>query len=84
MVMLMARFFVIFLQVTNQIVLACKEYIQQCTVSVDDEDQLWQKVQQETATAEPLSSSQQKHLQTQLDNRLKVQVNIYIISLDYL
>jgi hypothetical protein len=69
--------------VTNQLVLACKEYIQQATYNyADDNDLLWQRVQEEIESRHEGSPSQAsieppaKQLQNQLNAKLKVSISV--------
>ena len=73
-VILILPTFYLFVQITNQLVLACKEYIQEACITDEGEDLLWAKVQHEILNKDTLQNSdpQQKHLQTQLEGKLKV------------
>ena len=62
-------------------VLACKEYLRQCTLQ-GEEDLLWEKVDTEVhkedtgataANAQQLDGAQKAQIQAQLDARLRVQ-----------
>ena len=70
----------VFSQITNQMVLACKQYLRECTLQGED-DLLWNKVDTEvhtddssnnTIASHQLDSAQRAQLQAQLDARLKV------------
>ena len=77
-------FSTLYTQVTNQLVLACKEYIQRSTINLDtSEDMLWDQVQQEVASRDTQnvipanagsgsSDPQHKHFHSQVESRLKV------------
>ena len=61
--------------------LACKDYIQQCTFSAD-EDVLWQCVQLEIASrhGDGGIDPHHKYLQNQLDAKLKVAREVVVKS----
>ena len=67
------------MQVTNQLVLVCKQYLQDITIS-DDTDHLWDVVQQEISSgiatgSNTLTTSHEqsyKQLKAQLEAKLKV------------
>lgn len=64
----------LFTKVTNQVVLACKEYIQQCTI-VGDIDQLWDKVQDEIIEREGDAIDMTHRMMARhLESRLRVSI----------
>ncbi len=67
-------------QITNQMVLSCKDYLRECTLKGEN-DLLWNKVQEEVDTRDEntpqqtgphLDAAQRAHIQAQLDARLQV------------
>lgn len=62
-------------QITNQLVLACRDYIKDITISPDDDDKLWDCVTDEVLTRDVTpgnSDPQQRILQADLESKLKV------------
>ena len=64
----------VFTKITNQLVLACKEYIKNCTITVYDGDELWDRVREEINQRDSLPSvdPQQRFLRNQIEANLKV------------
>ncbi|ESO89151.1 hypothetical protein LOTGIDRAFT_229063 [Lottia gigantea] len=64
---------IVLAKVTNQIVLACKEHIKECTMNiVEDEDYLWKKVSTEINRDNlNMTDPQQKLLRSQIESKLK-------------
>lgn len=63
------------LQVTNQLVTACKDHIKSCTINtVEETDNLWDCVMQEVLMRDPTNTvdPQQKLLKSQVESKLKV------------
>ncbi len=63
-----------FVQITNQIVSACKNYIQQYTCSEEDEDLLWDTVQYEILYKDPGTGNDlgQHLFKEELEGKLRV------------
>ena len=63
-------------QITNQLVLACKEYIREVTIARDGEDELWdivvEEIQGEDQQLQQQPDLQQKQFQATLEARLRV------------
>ncbi|KAL5009692.1 hypothetical protein ScPMuIL_011997 [Solemya velum] len=51
----------VFTKVTNQLVLACKEYLKESTLTFDDVDELWEKIGQEIQHRDMLPSADPQH-----------------------
>ncbi|XP_052089132.1 uncharacterized protein LOC127725852 isoform X10 [Mytilus californianus] len=64
---------IVFTKITNQLVLACKEYIRNFTSNVYDEDELWGRIAEEIKHRELLSTvdPQQRLLRSQVESKLK-------------
>ncbi|OWF37572.1 Dynein heavy chain 5, axonemal [Mizuhopecten yessoensis] len=62
-----------FTKITNQLVLACKEYIKNCTMTVYDGDELWERIGEEIRSRDSLPSmdTQHKYLKNQVEANLK-------------
>ncbi len=73
------RMFYLFLQITNQLVLACKDYVKEATISDDNNDYLWNIVLEEIKKDNPgmQTDPQQKQFQAQLVDRLKVTLSSF-------
>lgn len=67
---------IVFTKITNQLVLACKEYIRNFTSNVYDEDELWVRIAEEIKQRELQGSgdAQQRLLRSQLESKLKVKM----------
>ena len=65
---------IVYTKITNQLVLACKEYIKNCTITQYDVDQLWTRIREEIKSRDALPSAdpQQKILRSQVEAKLKV------------
>lgn len=65
---------IVFTKITNQLVLACKEYIRNFTSNIYDEDELWLRIAEEIKQRELMSSidPQQRLLRNQVESKLKV------------
>ena len=61
-------------KVTNQLVLACKDHIKECTINKDDVDNLWMRVDEEIQFRDQRDSAdpQHKQLRTEVISRIKV------------
>ena len=62
-------------QVTNQLVMACKDHVKACTTNVlEDRDLLWDCVAQEALMRDPaaVGDPQHKLLKSQVESKLKV------------
>ena len=69
-------------QVTNQLVMACKEYIKNCTLTMEDEDKLWDRIQEEIEhrdTSNIEVDPKIKLLKSQVESKLKV-CNLFLIA----
>ena len=67
--------FLFFEQITNQLVQACKEYIQQYTHNImEDKDELWDRVAEEVLMADAINSGDPlfKSFNKQVENKLRV------------
>ncbi|XP_069110280.1 uncharacterized protein, partial [Argopecten irradians] len=62
-----------FTKITNQLVLACKEYIKNCTITVYDGDELWDRIGEEIRSRDtiPTVDTQHKFLKSQVEANLK-------------
>ncbi|XP_052242570.1 uncharacterized protein LOC127852659 [Dreissena polymorpha] len=63
-----------FTKVTNQLVMACKEYIKNCTLTMEDDDLLWARIQEEIENRDTSSADVDpkiKLLKSQVDAKLK-------------
>ena len=72
----------VFPQVTNQLVMACKEYIKNCTLTMEDEDKLWDRIQEEIEhrdTSNIEVDPKIKLLKSQVESKLKV-CNLFCCS----
>jgi dynein heavy chain len=65
---------IVFTKITNQLVLACKEYIRNFTSNIYDEDELWMRIAEEIKQRELMTSidPQQRLLRNQVESKLKV------------
>lgn len=63
-----------FTKITNQLVLACKEYIKNCTITAYDTDELWERISEEIRERDTLPNvdPQQRLLRSQVEAKLKV------------
>ena len=62
-------------QITNQLVLACKDYIQEITINEDGVDELWKIVSDEISSGveglTAASDAMYKQMKLHLENKLK-------------
>ena len=62
-------------QITNQLVLACKDYIQEITINEDGVDELWKIVSEEISSGveglTAASDAMYKQMKLHLENKLK-------------
>jgi len=63
-------------QVTNQLVMACKEYIKNCTLTMEDNDLLWERIQDEIELRDMSMDvdPKMKLLKSQVESKLKVRI----------
>ena len=72
------------LQVTNQLVMACKEYIKNCTLTMEDEDKLWDRIQEEIEHRDTSClevDPKIKLLKSQVESKLKVSHHLQSLTL---
>ncbi|XP_060567478.1 dynein axonemal heavy chain 5-like [Ruditapes philippinarum] len=63
-----------FTKVTNQLVMACKEYIKNCTLTMEDDDLLWDRIQEEIEIRDTSNTDVDpkiKLLKSQVESKLK-------------
>ncbi|KAL4232681.1 hypothetical protein ACF0H5_007369 [Mactra antiquata] len=63
-----------FTKVTNQLVMACKEYIKNCTLTMEDDDLLWDRIQEEIEHRDHATTDVDpkiKLLKSQVESKLK-------------
>ncbi|XP_053397319.1 dynein axonemal heavy chain 5-like isoform X6 [Mercenaria mercenaria] len=63
-----------FTKVTNQLVMACKEYIKNCTLTMEDDDLLWDRIQDEIEIRDTSNTDVDpkiKLLKSQVESKLK-------------
>lgn len=65
---------IVFTKITNQLVLACKEYIKNCTITAYDGDELWVRIKEEIRNRDslPVVDPQQRLLRNQVEAKIKV------------
>ena len=65
---------IVFTKITNQLVLACKEYIKNCTITAYDGDELWVRIKEEIRNRDslPVVDPQQRMLRNQVEAKIKV------------
>ncbi|CAH1799095.1 unnamed protein product [Owenia fusiformis] len=63
----------LFTKITNQLVLVCKDYVKDATINTDDEDHLWEKVDEEIESRDALQNidPHHRHMRFQVENKLK-------------
>lgn len=68
---------IVFTKITNQLVLACKEYIKNCTITAYDGDELWVRIKEEIRNRDslPVVDPQQRLLRNQVEAKIKVKNN---------
>ncbi|XP_052708586.1 uncharacterized protein LOC128183562 isoform X10 [Crassostrea angulata] len=66
---------IVFTKITNQLVLACKEYIKNCTITAYDGDELWVRIKEEIRNRDslPVVDPQQRLLRNQVEAKIKQQ-----------
>ena len=68
------------MQVTNQLVMACKEYIKNSTLTMEDDDKLWDRIQEEIQHRDTSTQDldpKLKLLKSQVESKLKVCLKNY-------
>lgn len=67
---------IVFTKITNQLVLACKEYIKNCTITAYDGDELWVRIKEEIRNRDslPVVDPQQRLLRNQVEAKIKVKI----------
>lgn len=69
---------IVFTKITNQLVLACKEYIKNCTITAYDGDELWVRIKEEIRNRDslPVVDPQQRLLRNQVEAKIKVKISV--------
>lgn len=72
---------IVFTKITNQLVLACKEYIKNCTITAYDGDELWVRIKEEIRNRDslPVVDPQQRLLRNQVEAKIKVKILVFRI-----